>query len=227
MPRPIQRPLLVAAHPDPDSFAMANLDAARRGFERGGATVDVIDLYRDGFSAAMTREERLAYLGDEPILSPQVADYAERVLAADAIAFIYPTWWSGLPAILKGFLERTLVPGVAFKFHPRSIQIRPGLGNIRRIIGVSTYGSPRPYVAFVNDNGRRTLTRTLRLSAGVRTRTTWLGLYAMDGADDVARATFLTRVEVTMAKLAGAAVAESSGGNDSNDTPDSDPAGTR
>ena len=48
--------------------------------------------------------------------------------------------------------------------------MRPGLSHIRRIVGISTYGSPWSYVKLMNDNGRRILTRALRMSCGWRTR---------------------------------------------------------
>ena len=112
----------------------------------------------------MTPDERRAYHGDEPILDPVVARHAEIVTAADALVFVYPTWWSGLPAILKGWLERVMVPGVGFRFDERTGKVRPGLGQMRHLVGISTYGSPRSYVRFVNDNGRRIITRALRLS---------------------------------------------------------------
>jgi hypothetical protein len=57
------------------------------------------------------------------------------------------------------------------------------------------------YVRFVNDNGRRLITRALRISTGVRTRVTRLGLYAMDKASDKSRRKFLTRIEKSMGKL--------------------------
>ena len=60
------------------------------------------------------------------------------------------------------------VPGVAFDFDDNG-KVRPGLTHIRRIVGISTYGSPWTYVKLVNDNGRRMLTRALRLNCGRRT----------------------------------------------------------
>jgi NAD(P)H dehydrogenase (quinone) len=114
--------------------------------------------------------------------------------------FVYPTWWSSLPAILKGWLERTMVAGVGFRFDHRH-RVRPGITNIRRIVGITTYGSPWRYVKGINDNGRRTLTRALRLSTGGRARCTWLGFYAIDSRSDTDRAAFLERVERRMADL--------------------------
>lgn len=193
--------LLVIAHPCSDSFTHSAADAAVSGLTHAGHTVDVLDLHELGFRAAMDRRERVAYDTDQPILDPMVADHAERVRRADALVFVYPTWWSGLPAILKGWLERVLVPGVAFTFDERTGKVRPGLGRMRRIVGVSTYGSPRWYVTAVNDNGRRILTRALRMSCGWRVRTRWHGLYAMDTTTPEDRTAFLTRVEAAMAAL--------------------------
>jgi putative NADPH-quinone reductase len=193
--------LVVIAHPCDDSFCHAVADAAIDGLQRGGHTADVIDLYGDGFRAAMSCDERRAYHSDDPLLDPQARDHAERLRRADALVFVYPTWWSGLPAILKGWLDRVMVPGVAFRFHPRTGKVRPGLSHVRRLVGISTYGSPRRYVRAVNDNGRRTLTRALRMSCGLRARPRWFALYSMDTATDDDRLAFLTRVGEGMADL--------------------------
>ncbi len=72
---------------------------------------------------------------------------------------------------------------------------------MRHLVGVSTYGSPRSYVRMINDNGRRIITRALRMSCGLRVRTTWLGLYAIDTSTPVERRDFLARVERQMADL--------------------------
>ncbi len=148
----------------------------------------------------MSNAEIVAYHGDAPILDPLVAVSAAAVQAAQILVFVYPTWWSGLPAMLKGWLEKTLVPGVGFVFN-NNHRVRPGLTHVRRIVGISTYGSPRTYVKAINDNGRRTLMRALRLQTGLRLRSTWLGLYAIDTSTPEQRANFLTKIESRMASL--------------------------
>lgn len=192
---------VVVAHPAEGGYCHALADRAVSGILAGGHEVVVLDLYRDGFAVAMSAAEREAYHGDSPILDPLVERYADIVLRAEALVFVYPTWWSGLPAILKGWLERVMVPGVGFRFDERSGKVRPGLGHVRHLIGISTYGSPRSYVRFVNDNGRRTVTRALRMSCGWHVRSKWLGLYAIDTSTDAVRQEFAARVERTMAGL--------------------------
>lgn len=192
---------VVLAHPNPDSFAHHLASRAVAGLESAGHDVELLDLCAIGFRAAMSPAERAAYHGAEPVLDPQVREHIELVRAVDALVFVYPTWWSGLPAVLKGWLERVMVPGVGFRFDERTGKIRPNLTNVRHLVGISTYGSPKWYVRAVNDNGRRTLMRALRISCGLRTSRTWLGFYAIDSRGEDARREFAARVEREMSEL--------------------------
>jgi NAD(P)H dehydrogenase (quinone) len=193
--------LVVVAHPCAESFTHAAAGRAVAGLRTAGHAVEVVDLYALGFRVAMSPEERHAYHGETPLLDEHTREHARLVQWADCLVFVYPTWWSGLPAILKGWLERVMVPGVAFVFDERSGKVRPGLGHIRRLVGISSYGSPRSAVKLINDNGRRTITRTLRMSCGLRARTTWLALYGIDTSEESHRRQFLDRIETSMAAL--------------------------
>jgi putative NADPH-quinone reductase len=143
----------------------------------------------------MTADEPIAYHTATPIRSPQVQRYAQLVGTAEALVFVYPTWWFGLPAILKGWLERVLVPGVAFVLDPRTHKVTPNLRTIRWIVGVTTYGSSWWYSKLFNDAGRRMLIRTLRLVCNPSTRSTWLAMYSVDGSTPEQRRSFLGKVE--------------------------------
>jgi NAD(P)H dehydrogenase (quinone) len=193
--------LVVHAHPQADSLGAALSRTAVEALQSAGHDVVALDLYGIGFQAAMTAAERERYESDDPVVDPQVAEHITAIRAAEALVFVYPTWWSTVPAVLKGWLERTMVPGVGFSLDPRSNKVRPALTRVRHIVGISTYGSPRPYVAAINDNGRRLLLRALRLSTGWRTRTTWLALYAVDTATPDERDEFIARVATAMRAL--------------------------
>jgi putative NADPH-quinone reductase len=192
--------LVVYCHPVEGSFCSAMRDAVVRGLQAGGHTVNVIDLAERQFNPVMSTAEWNMYQqgnGDVPVgLERDVA----FVKAAEMIVFVYPTWWGGLPAQLKGWLERVMLPGTAFVFNTNN-KIRPGLKNIRRIHIASTFGSPWLYVRLVNDNGRRTLARSFRLNTSLRTKVSTSSLYAMDKATDESRKSFLLSLEKKMKNI--------------------------
>lgn len=194
------RVVVVVAHPNPQGFSHAIASSAQTALASNGHEVTVLDLYAEGFRTAMTYDERRAYHGARPILDPVVARHAGIVKQAEALVFIFPTWWSTMPAILKGWLERVMVPGVGFLLDERQ-HVRRGLVDVHRIVGISTYGAPWFLVKAIHDNGRRTLMRALRLNTALLTRTSWLGLYKMDTRTAEQRASFLRRVERRMGAL--------------------------
>jgi len=194
------RATVVLVHPSPTSFTHSCAAAAERGLQSAGHEVTTLDLYAMGFQPAMTDAERQAYHGEQPVIDPLVAESVAAVQQAEMLVFVYPTWWSGMPAMLKGWLEKTMLPGVAFVFDKRG-RVRPGLQTVRHIVGISSYGSSRAYVKAINDNGRRTLLRALRLNTGWRTKRLWLPMYSIDGSTPERRAAFVASVEKSMAAL--------------------------
>lgn len=194
------RALVVYCHPVEGSLCSAIRDAAVRGLSAAGHDVSVIDLAADDFDPVMPLEEWRTYMDRKIVDTPEIVRYIEKVQESEILVFVYPTWWSGLPAQLKGWLERVLVAGVAFRF-TKSDRVRPGLTQMRRIHVISTYGSPKLYVRLVNDNGRRILSRALRMSGTKRTRTSHQGLYALDTSTVESRQQFLRDVEKKTASL--------------------------
>lgn len=192
--------VVVLCHPNAQGFGAASARTAVDSLRSVGHTVTLLDLYAEGFDPVMSRDELLRYQDRTPDLAGDLAKHVDAVTSADALVFVYPTWWSGLPAVLKGWLERVMVPGVAFGFDAKE-RVRPALTNIRRVVVVSSYGSPRRYVAVVNDNGRRVLTRALRMTCGWRTRVTSIRLFSMDTQDDAGRQRHLRRIDRKMRSL--------------------------
>jgi NAD(P)H dehydrogenase (quinone) len=195
------RALVVYAHPSPDSLTHALYEAATGALTAAGHEVVGLDLYAEELAPAMSEAERRAYHSDQPIIDPAVARHADLVRWADALVFVYPTWWMGLPAILKGWLERVLVPGVAFHLDPATHRVVSDLGSVRRVVGITTYGSSWRAVRLVHDGGRRTLLRALRMLCGRRCRTAWLALHSVDATTPGERARFIARVEERLRRL--------------------------
>ena len=194
------RVLVIHCHPVADSFSAALREAACDGARSGGHDVRVVDLSAENFNAVMTADELRSYKAVSPDVTDDLVGHIDAVRWAEALVFVYPTWWSTLPAQLKGWLERVMRPGVAFVFDQNN-KVRPGLRNVRHIVGITTYGSKWLYVKLMKDAGRRTLLRALRLNTSWRTKSTWIPLYGIDGASDSERSAFLNLVRKKMEQL--------------------------
>ena len=107
------RALVVYCHPDPGSFTAAVRDLICARLTEAGADLRVLDLYARGFDGALSRDEWRGYL-DSPANRLPVAEDVAALEWCDTLIFVYPTWWYGLPAVLKGWLDRVMLPDVAF-----------------------------------------------------------------------------------------------------------------
>lgn len=195
------RALVVYCHPAEGSFNAAVLGVVTGGLEARGAEVRVRDLYAEGFAPCLTAGELGVYLDEVANRGPVAAEIADLEWC-DTLIFVYPTWWYGLPAMLKGWLDRVLVPGVAFRLPPpEGGNIRPGLTHITTLAVFTTGGASRWLTAVMGAPGRRTLMRGVRSVCARRCRTAFAMHYGMDSSTDASRAAHLKVVARKVAAL--------------------------
>ncbi|GAA2167958.1 MULTISPECIES: NAD(P)H oxidoreductase [Glycomyces] len=106
--------LVVFAHHRADSLTAA---LARRAADRlaaAGYRVDLLDLQREGFDPRGRVEDEPDYGNRDKRYSDEVHVHADRLLAADRIAVVFPVWWFGLPALLKGWIDRVWNYGLTY-----------------------------------------------------------------------------------------------------------------
>ena len=186
------RTLVVHCHPNPASFTAAARDRAVAALEARGDDVRVTDLYASGFDPVLSAVERRRHL--EPGPDPSVADHAADLQWCRHLVLVYPTWWSGQPAMLKGWIDRVWVRDVAFDLPSESSRVHARLRNVRRITVITTHGSSKLVNALEGEAGKRMVTRTLRAVCHPLVRTRWVALYGMDTASDEQRRAFLERI---------------------------------
>jgi putative NADPH-quinone reductase len=134
-----ERVLVVLAHPLADSFCAAAAGVAAGALARRNYDVDLVDLYREDFDPRLSAAERAAY--HRPGYdTAAVGGYVARLRQADALVFAFPQWWFNMPAILKGFLDRVFVPGVAFDHAPDGGHLVPRLTHVRALWAVTSTG---------------------------------------------------------------------------------------
>jgi len=200
--------LLVHAHPLADSFSSAIADAVEDGAREGGHAVRRRSLYQEHYAPVMTASDRSAYFDGKAgasRLQPDVRSHLDDLKWCDSVVFVYPTWWFNMPAMLKGFFDRTLVPGEAWDFpqkQPGEIValngLSPKLTNVKRMMGVSTYGASRSITLLAGDNGRNCIGTAIRPNFHPSCTCLWLGLYDLDFCSQSERETFLQRVRSTV-----------------------------
>jgi putative NADPH-quinone reductase len=195
--------LAILAHPLPESLCRRLFDAAVGAARAGGARVTLRDLYTEGFAPALTPAERAAYTGPSPDLTAVAAEVAE-LQAAEVLILVFPTWWSGFPAILKGWFDRVWLPGVAFATDLPGGPIRPRLKRLRAVVAITTMGSPGWVDRLVlRQPLRRVLVRGIVGPCAKGARVRWLALHGAEVVDEGRAARFEARVVAAVGKAVG------------------------
>ncbi|RZN36151.1 NAD(P)H-dependent oxidoreductase [Bradyrhizobium sp. Leo121] len=193
------RVLYVYCHPLSESFHAAIRKEALAGLAEAGHTVDLLDLYAEGFDPVLTAERRRDYHDPARNRANNQA-YADRLMAADALVVQFPTWSFGPPAMLKGWFDRMFGPGIALDLSDPS-HAKPTLMHLRRITGISTYGRPRWQAIGMADPPRRIIKRYLRWFTGSKASVNYYALYHMNVATDAQRGRFLAKIRRDMARF--------------------------
>src|SRR3972149_2972288 len=103
---------VILAHPDPKSFNHALAQAAVEVLKQNGHQVFFHDLYAEGFDPLLPAAEFL----QEARVPKEIDRHCREISCADGIIIVHPNWWGQAPAILKGWVDRVMRPGVAYKF---------------------------------------------------------------------------------------------------------------
>lgn len=147
--------------------------------EGKGHRVSVVTAPTAGFDRAMSTEEWDAYHDEgSNMLCDEVTESADLIRTTDGLIFCYPTVCGGIPASVKNWLDRVLLPGVAFGFNAKG-RVRPGLTHIGRlgVVTAVSWGEPR---FRPGEGGRRSILWTIRLNCGLRCPRTFVSLRPED-----------------------------------------------
>jgi NAD(P)H dehydrogenase (quinone) len=191
--------LVVYCHPLPESFGAALRDAALSALSERGWEVRLTDLYAEGFDPVLSPDERrnMEHAPTDPKLAPHI----DNLKWAEAILLVYPTWWYGLPAMLKGWLDRVWATDVAFKLPADGGRIVSLVSHIKKIGVVTTCGAS-PWISFLmGQPGRKTILRGMRALCAPTARTLYLAHYDMDRSTQQSRAAFLEKVKRKLARF--------------------------
>jgi NAD(P)H dehydrogenase (quinone) len=196
--------LVVYAHPHPLSLVGALRDIVLEELQFRAHEVRQHDLYAENFNPVMTGYERQNHstaIAPKLKLMPELRSHIDDLQWCDALVLVYPTWWSGQPAILKGWFDRVFVNEVAWELPEGANRLQPRLTNIRRLVVVTTHGSSKLVNAIQGESGKRLVLRSVRLMMNWRTRTSWIALYGLDFRSEKYRQRMLNRVRRRIRRL--------------------------
>lgn len=133
--------LVVLAHPLENSLCHYFADKAITHLRSKGYDVTVKNLYQDEFDPVLSKQERQSYYTkqfDSSRLNSEIA----QLRGVDSLVLVFPTWWFGFPAILKGWFDRVWAPGHAYNHASNLGAITPCLHNLKELKVLTTLGAP-------------------------------------------------------------------------------------
>ncbi|MDO6674604.1 NAD(P)H-dependent oxidoreductase [Tenacibaculum sp. 1B UA] len=108
--------LIINGHPDKESFNFGLSEAYKTGAKKSTAEIQEINIRELNFNPNLQFGYR-----KRTELEPDLLEAQEKLKWADHLVLVYPIWWGSVPAIMKGFLDRVLLPGFAFKKREKSL----------------------------------------------------------------------------------------------------------
>ena len=103
--------LIINGHPDKQSYNYALSEAYKSGVNKTNAIIDTINISELDFNPNLKFGYR-----QRTELEPDLKNAIDKIKKADHIVWFFPLWWAGLPALMKGFIDRTFLPGITFDF---------------------------------------------------------------------------------------------------------------
>lgn len=190
--------LVVIAHPLAESLCRSLADEAIAALRRAGHTIEVLDLHAEAFEPAMTPEERKSY-GHETMADQR---RARQLTEAEILVLVFPVWWSSFPAMLKGWFDRTWVPGVAFDHSPHGGALIPRLHGLRHALAITTFGGPAIFDWLVMwQPVRRVLQRAIIGACAPRATFRHLALYGAETVTPERYNRFADKIRNAVARL--------------------------
>lgn len=186
---------MVLAHPAPQSLCSHLAGVAARAL-----CVGVEDLCAAGFDPVLRAGDLAAYRRGE--VPPDLSDRAGALAQAEVLVLVFPTWWSGMPAILKGWFDRLWRPGLAFETGPGG-RLAGRLTRLRHVVVITTHGAPWWAEAALLWPLRRAIRRGILAPCAPAARVDWLALSGAEAVSPARLAAFEARVQARVIARAG------------------------
>lgn len=193
--------VIIFNHPYEGSYCNQILESVTRGLRKANHLVDIINLDKEQFNPVMTAQDLKAFIGKAPV-DAQVMEYKERIEQAEHIIFIFPIWWELMPAMTKGFIDKVIFPGVAYKYaNASNTRMKPLWTRVKGVTMITTMNTPKIMykIIFGNAIKKAVMTGTF-WKIGYKNRK-WISLNMVKMVSEDKRKKWLTKIEDRFYKL--------------------------
>jgi len=162
--------LVIYAHPATQGHCPFIFEQVKKTLEEKKIEYEAIDLYSIKYDPVLHEDEH--YTAGKRNVSKENKEMQKKILDSELLIFIYPIWWGSAPAILKGFLDKVLVSGFAFRY-VNGIPI--GLLKGKRALVFMTSGGPTWYYKLTGNVPARIMKSMTLGFCGIKTKVYQIG----------------------------------------------------
>ncbi|MBE6237167.1 MAG: NAD(P)H-dependent oxidoreductase [Bacteroidales bacterium] len=197
--------LIVYNHPHEGSFCSAIREAVENGLRNGGHECRIIHLDQDGFDPVMREKDLKAFvmagrIGEEGLegIDPIILKYMKKLQWAEHIVMIFPIWWMTMPAMMKGFIDKVIFPGIVYKMEDG--EMISMLSKLRQVTVITTMNTPQDIYKEVFGNSiEGSLIKGTFNKIGIHD-IRWISLNMVKQSGDEKRWLWLDEIETEFAK---------------------------
>lgn len=197
--------LIVYNHPHEGSFCSAIREAVENGLRNGGHEYRIIHLDQDGFDPVMREKDLKAFvmagrIGEEGLegIDPIILKYMKKLQWAEHIVMIFPIWWMTMPAMMKGFIDKVIFPGIVYKMEDG--EMISMLSRLRQVTVITTMNTPQDIYKEVFGNSiEGSLIKGTFNKIGIHD-IRWISLNMVKQSGDEKRWLWLDEIETEFAK---------------------------
>jgi NAD(P)H dehydrogenase (quinone) len=167
----ISNALIIYAHPKTGGYCEAILEETKAVLAAKNVPTEILDLYALNYNPVLLEEEH--YTAGKKTVSQQTLSFQEMIRKSDTLIFIYPLWWGTMPAMLKGFFDRTMVSGFGYEYR-RSMPV--GLLTGKKAVVMFTSGGPAMYSKIMKcGRPAKLITKDILAFCGIKAKAHQLG----------------------------------------------------
>lgn len=197
--------LIVYNHPHEGSFCSAIREAVENGLRNGGHEYRIIHLDQDGFDPVMREKDLKAFvmagrIGEEGLegIDPIILKYMKKLQWAEHIVMIFPIWWMTMPAMMKGFIDKVIFPGIVYKMEDG--EMISMLSKLRQVTVITAMNTPQDIYKEVFGNSiEGSLIKGTFNKIGIHD-IRWISLNMVKQSGDEKRWLWLDEIETEFAK---------------------------